>query len=466
MTMSTTTKPAAAAIIAMVVIGGALGAGYWFGQRGDDDKKAAPAASAKPAEKKLLYYRNPMGLADTSPTPKQDAMGMDYIPVYEGGDTPVASNGQVMISTEKLQKLGVRTEVAALHELSRVVRAVGRVEVDERRMHTIAPKFEGWIEELFVNTTGQAVNKGDKLALVYSPELISAQSEYAIAARGQKAMKDASPEAQQSMRQLADSSLMRLRNWGVSSDDVAKLRESGQIRRMLVPVLSPVWGVVMEKKAIAGMRFMPGDVLYQIADLSQVWIVADIYEQDLALVKLGQTAKIKVAAYPDQVFDAKVTYVYPTVNAQTRTVPIRLELANKGGLLKPAMFADVELAALAATKRLTVPTSAVIDSGTRRVVLVEVAEGRFEPRDVKLGRRGDSEVEVLEGVGEGEKVVVGANFLIDAESNLRAALSGMGGTGSTASPKPETQNQKPEAGTPQSETRNPKPETHNQHEGH
>jgi Cu(I)/Ag(I) efflux system membrane fusion protein len=414
-----------------LAIAGALGAGYWLGARGTLGHGSAPAAkvaaSTEPAkkERKILFYRNPMGLPDTSQTPKKDQMGMDYIPVYEG-EEETGAGIQTKIGPEKIQKLGVRTEAASLRDLARVVHAVGRVEANERLTYTIAPKFEGWIEKLYVNTTGQPVGRGQPLLEVYSPELVSAQKEYAIAIQGQKSLQNASPEAQAGMKQLAESSLARLRNWDISDEQLQALSKSGEARRTLT-LRSPVSGVVMEKKAVQGMRFMPGEVLYQIVDISSVWIVADVFEQDLALVEAGQTAKVKVNAYPGKEFTAKVAYVYPSLNTQTRTVPVRLELANPGNLLKPAMYADIELAAPAQGKVLAVPTSAVIFGGTRQTVLVEVADGRFEPREVNLGTQGKDYVEVLEGVGEGEKVVVSANFLIDSESNLKAALGSFGG---------------------------------------
>jgi Cu(I)/Ag(I) efflux system membrane fusion protein len=422
--MNKTTAIALAAVMAT-----ALGAGYWLGGTfGPGTAPEAPAASSAPAKKepKLLFYRNPMGLPDTSPVPKKDEMGMDYIPVYEGEEdgSPEAAK-QVKISPEKIQKLGVRTEAASLRDLARSIRVVGRVEADERLTYTVAPKFEGWIEKLHVNTTGQAVGKGQPLLEVYSPELVSAQKEYAIAQQGQRDLKSANSEAQAGMKQLAESSLARLKNWDISDEQIQALSRSGNSKRILT-YRSPASGIVMEKKAVQGMRFMPGEVLYQIADLSAVWIIADVFEQDLALVKPGQNARVKVNAYPGKEFSARVAYVYPTLNAQTRTVPVRLELANPGGLLKPAMYADVELAAPGKGKVLTVPASAVLHGGIRQTVLVELAEGRFEPREVKIGVQGNDYVEVLEGVGEGEKVVVTANFLIDSESNLKAAFSGMG----------------------------------------
>ncbi|HQE40731.1 MAG TPA: efflux RND transporter periplasmic adaptor subunit, partial [Zoogloea sp.] len=379
--------------------------------------------AAKPA-RKLLYYRNPMGLPDTSPSPKKDPMGMDYIPVYEGeADDEPAAPGTLRISTEKIQKLGVRTEKAELRSLDILIRASGRVEADEQRTYAIAPKFEGYVERLHVNTTGQAVSKGQPLFEVYSPELVSAQREYAIAAQGVDALKDAGSEALGGMKQLAESSLARLRNWDISDEQIRALTKSGAAKRTL-SFRSPVSGIVTEKKALQGMRFMPGETLYQVTDLSRVWVVADIFEQDMARLRNGSAAQVRIDAYPDKLFEGRIAYVYPTLNTETRTVPVRIELANPGLLLKPAMFARVEIPVGDKRQTVTVPTSAVIDSGTRRVVLVSRGEGRFEPREVKLGSRGENRVEVIDGVKAGEEVVVAANFLIDAESNLKAALGG------------------------------------------
>lgn len=419
--------------------------GYYAGTRGHGapgpDSAGAPAAApassgdtaAKP-EKKLLYYRNPMGLADTSPTPKKDSMGMDYIPVYAGGadEEPLAAD-QVKISTDKVQKLGVRTEPAQLRSLDRLVRASGRIEPDERRVYAISPKFEGYVERLHVNVTGQAVGRGQALFEVYSPELVSAQREYAIAVQGVGSLKEAGGQAQLGMQQLADASLARLRNWDISETQIKALTESGSTTRTLT-FRSPVSGIVMEKRALQGMRFMPGEALYQIADLSSIWVIADVFEQDIGLVKNGARATVNINAYPGKTFSGRVTYVYPTLSAETRTVPVRVELANPGGLLKPGMFAQVELPVDAKGQVITVPVSAVIDSGTRQIVLVDQGAGRYASREVKLGARSDTHVEVLDGVDDGEPVVVAANFLIDAESNLKAALGGLGGAAQASAP--------------------------------
>jgi Cu(I)/Ag(I) efflux system membrane fusion protein len=361
-------------------------------------------------------------------------MGMDYIAVYEGeqDDEPASAN-QIKISTEKVQKLGVRTEAAQLRVLDKVVRAAGRIEPDERRIYAISPKFEGYVERLHVNVTGQPVGKGQPLFEVYSPELVSAQREYAIAAQGVESLKEADGPARDGMKQLADSSLLRLKNWDISEEQVKALAKSGEARRTLT-FRSPVSGIVTEKKALQGMRFMPGEALYQVADLSAVWVVADVFEQDIGQVRTGAKAKVRINAYPDKTFEGTISYVYPTLNAQTRTVPVRVELANPGLLLKPSMFAQVELPVGAKGQVVTLPTSAVIDSGARQIVLIQQGEGRFEPREIKLGGRSDNHVEVLEGVKDGEQVVVAANFLIDAESNLKAAVGGFGHAAHGAAP--------------------------------
>jgi len=404
----------------LIVAGLAAGGGYWFGSQkaGAGDTVAAAA----PGGKKLLYYRNPMGLPDTSPVPKKDSMGMDYIPVYEGEEED--GGNAVKIGTAKVQKLGVRVEAAALRDLSRPVRAVGRVEVDERRVFAVAPKFEGWIERLHVNTTGQPVGRGQALFEVYSPELVSAQREYQVAARGIEQLAGATGEAQASMRGVAEAALARLRNWDISAEQIERLKAGGELQRTLT-FRAPAGGIVMEKKALAGMRFMPGETLYQIVDISSVWVLADVFERDIGAVKVGQAAAASIDAFPGRTFAGKIGYIYPTLNPQTRTVPVRIELANPRGELRPAMYANVELKVGPGGTAITVPVSAVIDSGTTQRVIVQKEEGRFEPREVKLGLRGDDYIEVKEGVKEGEQVVVSANFLIDSESNLKAALGGM-----------------------------------------
>lgn len=431
------------AVIVLLLLGAAGAGGYLLGQRARP-RAAEPVASAasgaaapQPAGRKILYYRNPMGLADTSPVPKKDSMGMDYVPVYadEGQAAPGGGANAVRVSPDKVQALGVRTEAAAMRTLARTVRAAGRIEPDERRIAVISPKFEGYVERLHVNAIGQAVAKGQALFEVYSPELVSAQREYLVAIQGLQALKDSGGDALAGMQQLADAALARLRNWDLPSDEIAALVRTGEARRTIT-LRSPVAGVVTDKKAFQGMRFMPGDALYQVSDLSSVWVIADVAEQDIGRLRAGAKAAITLAAYPKQAFEGRIAFVYPTLDAKTRTVPVRVELANPHQLLKPAMYAQVEVRQGDGAPVLTVPDSAVIDTGTRQLVLVQRGEGRFEPREVRLGWRGDDYDEVIEGVADGEPVVVAANFLIDAESNLKAAVGAFGtgtGKGSAAS---------------------------------
>ena len=409
---------------AVLALSAAIGGGYWLGSRGNPPSdSSSQAAGATKEGRKVLYYRNPMGLADTSPVPKKDPMGMDYIPVYEGDAQPAAAPaGTVQIAPEKQQLLGVRTEPAAERELRRTVRAVGTIQPNERLLYRVTPRFEGWIERLHVNTTGQAVARGQPLMEVYSPELVSAQEEYLIALRAIEQTRASGPQAQAVMQRVAESALRRMRNFGVSDTELEKLRREGKGRQTLA-LRSPAAGVVTQKPSVQGMRFMPGELLYEVADLSSVWLLAEVAERDLGLVKLGQPVTLRIVAYPERTFSGKVLFIPPTLDAETRTARVRVELANPHGLLKPAMYADAEFSSGHARGRaLAVPESSVLDSGARQAVLVQRAPGLFEPREVKLGMRADGYAEVLDGVKAGEEVVVRANFLIDAESNLRAAL--------------------------------------------
>lgn len=448
-----------ATLIATLLAGG----GYWLGQR--QTGTPAARASVPSAEKKILYYRNPMGLPDTSPIPKKDSMGMDYIPVYEGENNTSAEEGKgkivfyrnpmglpdtspvpkkdsmgmdyipvyesevtgpnfVRITPEKIQRLGVKTAAVATQEVGRSVRAVGKIEVDERSIVTISPRFEGWIEKLATSAIGDTVARGQVLFEAYSPDIYAAQQEYRLAVQSAATLANAGSDARQGMARLTESSLLRLKQWEVPADEIARLQKGGEPRRTVV-YRAPAGGIVMEKMATRGARFMPGEALFKIADLSRVWLQLDVAEQDLAAAKTGSKVKVTLDAYPGETFAGKVDFVYPTLNTETRTAKVRLALANPGNKLKPGLFAQAELASSAANKALAVPDSAVIDSGQRQIVLVSLGEGRFEAREVKLGAHGSGFYEVKTGLVAGEQVVVSANFLIDAESNLKAAISGM-----------------------------------------
>lgn len=372
-------------------------------------------------ERKILYYKNPMGLPDTSPVPKKDSMRMDYIPVFADEETGQESS-VLRISPEKVQKLGVKTALAETRDLGHTVRSLGLVEADERRLHGVTLRFDGFIEKLYVNATGQSVSRGQPLFELYSPDLVSAQREYLAARGAQTALSEGQPWLQFGMKELAESSLERLRNWGISDTELARLEQQGKAQQTVL-VRSPAAGVVLEKSATAGVRAMAGDILFKIADLSTVWIIAEVYEQDIGRIRPGQRVLARLDAYPDRTFEGRVGFIYPTLQPTTRTGRVRVELPNLEGLLKPMMYAHLEIAT-EVRRALAVPRSAVLEGGRRTLVLVGHGEGRFEPRPVKLGLRGEDNVEVLEGLREGEEVVISANFLIDAESNLKAALGG------------------------------------------
>lgn len=365
-----------------------------------------PASADTSGPRKILYYRNPMGLPDTSPVPKKDPMGMDYVPVY-AEEAAAASSGTVTVSADKVQKLGVRTEASVRRPIGRAIRAVGTVAVDERGEYVVAPKFSGWVETLQANTTGTAVKRGDVLMEVYSPDLTVAEQEL-LSARRTRA-------------DLGDSALYRLRNLDVPEDEIDRLLKTGQALRTL-PYRSPVDGIVLEKAAVRGMRFSSGDTLFRIADLSKVWVIAEVFEQDLVNIKPGQTARMSFNGMPGRSFEGTVSFVYPTLMADSRTAKVRIEMANPENVLKPNLYATVAIDT-AETTALAVPDSAVLDTGSRRIVLVEAGEGRYNPRVVKTGARADGWIAIEDGLVEGERVVTRANFLIDSESNLKAALS-------------------------------------------
>jgi Cu(I)/Ag(I) efflux system membrane fusion protein len=375
------------------------------------DAPATPAAAQ--SGRKVLFYRNPMGLPDTSPVPKKDSMGMDYIPVYDGDVQGQGST--IKLSVERIQRSGVRTEPAKSLVLAQPVHAVGAVALDERRLTVVSMRSEGYVEDLFVDTTGQTVRKGEALFRVYSPDIQQALADLlVVSSRGQPA-----PALGQSS---LNGTIRRLLNLGVPEDRIQQLRESG-VNPRTIDWPSPASGTIISKRIINGQRISAGDELYRIADLSQVWVIADVAEGDLADIKPGTRASVTFRAYMGEPVEGVVTFIYPEMRSETRTARVRIEVPNPDGRLKTDMYADVvfrvEGSGIPVT---TVPSDAIIDSGSRQVVLVAKGEGRFEPRAVKLGRRGDGRVEIVEGLAAGEEVVTSATFLIDAESNLQTAL--------------------------------------------
>lgn len=372
---------------------------------------SAPVASGE--QRRVRFYRHPMGLPETSPTPKKDAMGMDYIPVYEG-ETEEGST--VTISPGKLQRTGVRSEPVERRTLNVPVRAAGTIQFDERRISIVSLRFEGFIESVENVVTGGYVRKGQPLMRIYGPALSSAAAEYLAVLNSRLGG-----------AQRLNGARRRLENLGMPESAIAALARTREIPRSIAWP-APRDGHIVERAAVNGMRAAPGDTLFRIVDHSVVWAQADIAERDVSLIAPKQSVSIRPRAFPDRVFTGQVALIYPHLNMETRTARVRIELPNADGLLRADMYADVEIATGAGDKVLTVPDSAVIDTGKRQVVILDKGQGRFEPREVKIGRRGEGHVEIRSGVSENDLVVTSANFLIDAESNLKAALQGLGQT--------------------------------------
>ena len=385
-----------------------------------EDAGAVPAQPA--ASKRILYYRHPMGLPDTSPVPKKDSMGMDYIAVREGDDQA----GIVTVSPARMQMLGVRTApVESRTSLAGTVRAAGTIQADESGFGLVTTKFDVVVQKLLVSTTGTMVRAGQSLARVWidtpdsmmqrGPDVISRQINYVFA------LQDKDPA------QIAQAETV-LRQYGIPEATIEEIRRTGRAAREIT-LTAPRSGVVLEKQAIEGRRFNTGDPLFKILDMSQVWLLADVQEQDLGRVHVGDRALATLVAYPGQTFTGKVDFIYPNLASSTRTGRVRIVMPNPREALRESMYASVTIdtPTSSGNSMLVVPDSAVIDSGTRQAVLIAKGEGRFEPRAVHLGVHGDGVTQILDGVKPGEIVVVGANFLIDAESNLRAALSTFSG---------------------------------------
>jgi Cu(I)/Ag(I) efflux system membrane fusion protein len=328
----------------------------------------------------------------------------------------------VEIPLDKQQMMGLKTVPVARKSLTKTIRTVGRIEVDERRLATVTPKFEGWIEKLYVDFTGKHVKRGDPLAEIYSPELFSTQQEFINTLRWKTpggASRDDEPGRMYARdnETIIDAARQRLRFLDISDDQIREIETTGKALRTL-KLNSPVDGTVIQKTAVLGMRVMPGEKLFDIADLSSVWITADIYEQDLALIHPGETARISLSVLPGKELSATIEFVNPTLTGDARTVKVRMTVPNPGGRLKPQMFANVDIK-VGMGSRLAVPDDAVLDTGTRSIVYVDKGEGYFEPRDVKLGLRADGYREVLSGLRSGEKVARSATFLIDSEAQLK-----------------------------------------------
>lgn len=353
--------------------------------------------------------------------------GMDLVKKEEEPATApagVAGYAPVTIDARKRQLLSLKTAPVERGSFGTGIRTVGRVVFDERRVHHVHTRYEAYVEHVTADFTGKLVRKGEVLAHVYSPELFATQQEVLLALRAVRALgPSADPAAREGAERLLDAARQRLRLWEVSDADIAALEKRGEPLRS-VPIYAPTSGYVTARTAFHGMKVMPADTLFDIVDLSAVWVLADVYESELPRVAVGQAARMTLSYRPGREWRGKVTYVYPSLEEKTRTAKVRLEFANPREELKPEMYADVVLESAPRTA-LKVPADAVLDSGTRKVVFVAKGEGLLEPREITVGEQGDGSWEVLSGLSEGEEVALGASFLVDSESRLAAALAGM-----------------------------------------
>jgi membrane fusion protein, copper/silver efflux system len=352
--------------------------------------------------------------------------GLTMESIQKRGKVQEVAPGTVQISPQKQQLIGVKFATVEMRPLEKVIRTVGRIDYDEKRIVTVSPKIGGWIEDLYVDFTGRFVKQGEPLLTIYSPELVSTQEEYLIALRAKRDLsKSPFPEVAGSGDSLAESAKRRLKLWDINDDQIKALEESGQAKKTLT-LYSPFSGFVLEKAAYKGMNVMSGVALFKLADLSVVWLYADIYEYELPFIRLGQQASVQLSYVPGEIFTGKAIYIYPSLNPETRTAKVRFELPNPHGKLKPEMYANVEIKVYLGQK-LTVPEGAIIDTGLRQLAIIDKGNGYFEPREVKVGSKVDNYYEVIKGLKAGERVVTSANFLIDSESKLKEAVGGMAG---------------------------------------
>ncbi|MDO9533015.1 MAG: efflux RND transporter periplasmic adaptor subunit [Deltaproteobacteria bacterium] len=388
-------------------------------------EEAAPAPAAK-QERKVKYWVSPMDPGYVRDKPGKAPCGMDLVPVYEDAGAGAETPGVIAVSPATIQSMGVRTAKVEVRPLSRLTLAAGRVAFNERNLAIINTKVDGWVERLYVNATGDPVRRGQTLLSIYSPELVSAQEEYLLAVRNLKAMKN-SPvkEMADGARRLADASRRRLTYFDISAAQIEALERTGQVKKNLT-IASPASGIVTKRMVTQGMYVKAGMPALEVADLSTVWVDADIYQYELPWIKVGQPVTMTLDYLPGETFPGKIDYIYPYLKEATRTAAVRLRFPNPGLKLKPEMFAQVKIESPVVHNAVVVPADAVIDTGLKQSVFIALGQGRFEPREVKLGVLGNDGLrEVLSGLKGGEDVVISAQFMLDSESRFREAVQMM-----------------------------------------
>lgn len=376
--------------------------------------------------KKIKYWAAPMDPTYIRNEPGKSPMGMDLVPVYEEEGEAKEPTSTIRIDPVTMQNMGVRFGQVRRKPLMKYIRTVGNIIFDETKIFTVTTKFSGWIEKLYVNFVGEGVKKGQRLFEIYSPELVSAQEEYLLAKKQYDSLSKSSyPSIREGALRLLAASRTRLRYWDLTDEQIEQLARIGKVQKTLT-IFSPAAGVVTKKNAFAGHYVKEGELQYEIVDLSTVWVDVDVYEYELPWVRKGMAAEMELAYIPGKRFKGRVLFIYPYLDTKTRTARLRLEFPNPNDQLKPGMYANIYLKSVVAKDSLVIPQEAVIDSGVRKVVFVAMGKGKFQPRDVKIGLEGnDNDYQVLEGLKEGEEIVLSAQFMLDSESRLREAIQKM-----------------------------------------
>jgi membrane fusion protein, copper/silver efflux system len=406
----------------------AAGLGYYAGRYSVTETPTAQAT------KKILYYRNPMGLADTSPTPKKDAMGMDYLPVYEQATENTPQTGTVTLNNQTIQKLGVQTQRVAQREFAQTINALGSIVIAESHVYDVAPRFEAWAIKLYVNAIGQRINRGEILFDAKIPNLYAAEVAYRLATQKIVDSVKASAEIKKAAELALVKSMTALDDIGVGAEELQRLQHGGEPYNQ-IPYRSPINGIVIAKNIVEGGYIEPGKTLYQLADLSQLWLEIQLPEPALAHVTPGDRLVIKTLTDPEHPIDSTIDYIYPTLDPENRGAKLRAVLENNDYRLKPGQTAQVMVFAKS-RKTLAIPRDALIDSGLKQWVLVALAHGAFQPKEITVGERDNEWIEIRSGLKEGENVVHHATFLIDSESRLQAALAGFADARFTSKAEP------------------------------
>ncbi|NNE47711.1 MAG: efflux RND transporter periplasmic adaptor subunit [Rhodothermales bacterium] len=387
---------------------------------------AEEAESITSGEREILFYRNPMDPTISSPVPAKDEMGMDYVPVYSDEvDQAMGAGTTVTIDSAVVQNMNVQSALAERRDLTHDIRTVGYLEYDQERMVTVTTKYSGWVEKVYVNYVGEPVRKGQPLFEIYSPELVQTEQELLSAIAYAKKFKESDNEARRRAEGLVEAARTRLSYWDIAPEQIARLEETGEIFRTL-KVVAPSSGLVMKRMpGLEGMAVKPGMETYHIANLSSLWLSVEIFENQVAWIRENTSAEVVFTYFPGETFRGRVRFIEPEFSEKTRTLRVKLEVPNPGRRLRAGMFATVTFQPVAARGAITVPSLSVLRTGQRNVVVVDLGEGRFSPREVVLGHQGSQYVEVLEGLEDGDRVITSAQFLIDSEASLQEAIQKM-----------------------------------------